>query len=354
MFPRLDVDFHLAPFVDARDHFGLAQARVRIGAPHFEKPREFWVRPVRWTGAEKTDHFFIIRPVELGADQLFLAIKTIAHFLDWDVEELPPGWGKGVVEGPKTSVKSSLNHLERYHRHPTLPMAARYSFYFGLNQFAPSLYALRGSETREFLWPINFGDPLAFSSGQWADWQAQEFHAFVSQQFDDSQSEMYLTWQWLQIPREQWFAAYVGRSEWSGFTELMRLVLINEFGHNKNLARQELEVEWHYGIRKLQTSTAAQWANGLLPGARSAGNTFEYSQRLDNWSKALRNYYEGLATQMPAPKFINAHIFYDHSISCSAPSHHEMLEARLQLHAWARAHLAPAEARRLIELDALN
>lgn len=356
MFPRLDVDFHLAPFVDPRDHVGVAAARVAIGAPHFEKPREFWVRPVRWTGAEKVEHYFVVRPIEAAENQLFLARKVAIYPHDLDGTDLPLSWGKGVIDGPKIKVKSRLNNLLRYWRHPTLPLAASYSFYFGQdqNQFAPSLHSLTGSDAREFLWPTEFGEPLKFSSDQWLDWSAQDFHAFVAHQFDDSQSEIYLTWQWIQIPQEEWFATYVGRPEWSGFIELMRLVLINEFSHNENLSRQELKVQWNFALRRLQTNKALNWVNGMMALRNSAQNSFEYSQRLNIWSQAIRNHYDGLATQMPAPKSVNSHILRCHPISCSPPTHHEMLEARLQLHAWARENLPPSRAGELIALDDLN
>lgn len=348
MLPQLDVDFHLAPFVDSRDH---------VGAPHFEKPREFWVRPVRWTGVEGNRVNLIVRPVEAEDDQLFLAMGDVESLADSDEISLPETWEKGFIDGTRKGLDVPVHHLERYWRHPCLPTAAHYSLFINQNQFAPALHLLNGSDQHEFLWATEFGEPLTLSADEWIDWSAQDFHSSVSRQFDDPQSEIYLTWQWIQIPPAERFAAYVGRPEWSEFMKLMRLVLQSEFLHNNSLSQQELKMDWHFGLsRKLQTVKPARWASGCFPITSSVHvqSRFQYSPRLDAWSKAIRGYYESLPTQMPAPRFINRHIFNSHPVSCFAPSHHEMLEARLQLHAWAHAHLPSEEAQSLIEMDDLN
>ena len=91
-FPRLDVDFHLAPFVDARDHGGVAAARVTIGAPHFEKPREFWARPLPAKMALNSYH-----PLVCSAPTHHEMLEARLQLHAWARENLPPSQAAELI-----------------------------------------------------------------------------------------------------------------------------------------------------------------------------------------------------------------------------------------------------------------
>ena len=351
-FPRLDVDLHLAPFVDPRDHLGVAAARVTIGAPHFEKAREFWVRPVRWVNGGNGN--LLLRPIESEDATLFLALVATEDLGNEENVSLPADWERGFVNGSRNGVKLPFDFLARYWRHPDFPIASRYILSDDEERNPPSLHVLNGSEDYDFKWPVAFTQALSFTSDEWINWPSHEFHAFVTGQFDDPKSQLRLTWQWLRIPASQRFDIYVQRPEWKGFMPLMKQVLQSEFLVDRTLWRARFGIRWYFleegGLRYIKKGMFGPAFARNLQKIR----TFESSQRLSAWSQAVREHYESLATTMPAPHQMKNRILDGHTIDCKPPTHHEMLEARLQLHAWARAHLPPSRADELIALDDLN
>ena len=334
-FPRLDVDLHLAPFVDARDHLGVAAARVTIGAPHFEREREFWVRPVRSRWSNNNTHI-LLRPIGGLDNQLLLLPNEISYSADvaHTQPELPVGWRQQGLSVAVPYLKNAT--FARHWRHPTLPVAARII----CSEYAQSrLYPLQNLEVENDA--HNYEDPLQLSLEELLDWPSERLHGFVARQFDDKRSQLSLTWEWIQIPRAQRFEEFFNRPEWNGFLDLNKCVLRSEALRNSKIA------QWGAGWLFLKN---VPW--GLA--CNSQPHQSCDATRINEWALEIRRFYERHINQASVPFLMSLRFHDSQSLTCPAPTHHEMLEARLQLHAWARAHLPPSLAAELIALDALN
>ena len=334
MFPHLDVDFHLAPFVDPRDHLGVAAARVTIGAPHFDKPREFWVRPLRvfasFPGAGNGGigvKDVLIRPVEMPKNHLLLMIGN-AHLCI------------GKEDEPKFLVDliSRGAVLARHWRHPDLPLAVRLNS--SQSTRGVELFPLQMSQEDAY----KYEDPLQLSPDELLDWPIEKIHDSIERQFADENSELQVAWNWAQIPRNERFKAFFARPEWRGFLHLMRCILISQAF-----------------LSPVITQSGATWRfledHVEYIQVKSKPPQFLDSKRCKIWLQAILDIYQRRETQTSAPiKMLFAHYNFRpiYPIICSPPTHHEMLEARLQLHEWARAHLPPSRAAELIALDDLN
>ena len=343
MFPRLDVDFHLAPFVDERDHLGAAQARVEIGLPFFEQPREFWARPLRpvkinMRGDNGGRSDILLRPVGAPADHLLLLINELQWLgLDALSKEKPSTKWEQQWENCGLPV-AHLRHgqFARCWRHPNLPLATRLSVSqnLGKSDRDARLFPLQMSQEHAH----NYEDPLQLSLDELLDWPTKGLHDSLQHQFCNPNSELSLTWEWIQIPRSQRFQTFFARPQWNGFLPLIKCVLINEAWHVPQIT--ESGAVWKF----LENPTSFFQAESMPP-------QFFEPTRLNAWSHAILDFYQRREVQRPTPKLMSLNLYKSRPLRCAAPSHHEMLEARLQLHAWARANLTHADAQRLIALD---
>jgi hypothetical protein len=336
-FPALDVDFHLAPFVDPRDHIGAAHARVEISAP-FSKPRAFWVRPVRWSNCSTWGNL-LMRPVEAEKSRLLLGLYAF-KISDRSVRdetaglELPQNWEEGFQNGSLHPISQlPFAHFTRYWRHEKIPAAVCFSA-----TDDQGIWALTANNELEGSWSRHYTEPLCLSPDELIDWATSDFHGYMSHQFDEKQSQLRLTWEWFRLSPEERLEIFFGRAEWKKFLVVMTWVLESEAVNVRAIA------EW-----------GAQWnflsKHGKVKLGYSRPNTIQSTSRLTEWGAAICAHFEALGRESPIRASIGLRSFYSLRANCEPLSHHDILEARLRLNEWARENLASDEARRLIEME---
>ncbi len=346
-FPRLDVDYHLAPFVDARDHLDAAAARVTIGAPHFEKAREFWVRPVRWYRASERANL-LLRPVEADIPRLLLATFAFKINSDSEILTLPNRWKKAAENRKKL-----FSSLARFWHEPQQNI--RVGWKAAEN---PTLY-LPGQQPSDDRWQLfSFNEARRFSPDEFADLPAEDFHNFLRQQAQNTQSQLYLSWQWHSLTRQQQWNRFFAGPIWKHYPNLLKNILQSEALYTPEIAIGGAETDF-------------EWANPLMNVKIANRPLIRIPERSKKMERILYEYFCAQIPESCVPAHVdfqgvkapfsefNSHattkqyprLFNVLHVKCPAPTHHEMLEARLQLHAWARAHLPPARAQELIALD---
>ena len=342
MFPRLDVDFHLAPFVDSRDHVGVAAARVRIGAPHFEREREFWVRAVRWYRVSERANL-LLRPVDAEDSRLLLA--TFAFKIDSAAEDLnfPIDWQEAAHNRKKL-----FSSLARFWHEPQQNIRIGWKAAENPTLYLPDEQKLRGEWQ---LFPFN--EARHFSADAFVDLPTKDFHDFLQQRARDTQSQLHLSWQWHSLTLEQQWSRFFAGPIWKHYPKLLQNIMQSEAFFTPKIATGGVEVDFSFAYAPMRVKGVGYMP---VPG------------RSRRWERVLYEYFGA----QKAESYVPAHIDFQDvkllrpnsekyesprnvlNVKCPAPTHHEMLEARLQLHEWARAHLPPSRARELIALDDLG
>ena len=274
-----------------------------------------------------------MRPVGAAENHLFLLLtgNSWLSFIEAPTvvtePKLPDNWDD----------QESLQSIPfaRCWRHPSLPLAVRLDS--SDHKREATLFPLQMSHGDA----CGYEDPLQLSPDELLDWPTEKLHSAIKRQFANSNSELALTWNWSQIPQGERFQAFFGRPEWSGFLHLMQCILISQAFLSPALAQSGAAwrfLEAHLGFIQIN-SNPPQIVD---------------PKRAKIWMQTILDIYQRRETQQPTPAKMSLNYHYYHPLICPAPTHHEMLEARLQLHAWARAHLPPSRAAELIALDGLN
>ena len=271
-----------------------------------------------------------MRPIGAPENHLLLLLTGNA----WSsVEEV-----FGVVSEPKFpdnwGDQESLQSFPFAHcwRHPTLPLAVR--LVSGDHYREATLFPLQMSHGDACI----YEDPLQLSPDELLDWPTEKLHSAIERQFANRNSELALTWNWSQISRGERFQAFFARPEWSGFLRLMQCILISQAFLSPALAQSG--ASWHF----LEDYMGFIRVNSNPPQIVDP-------QRAQIWRQTILEIYQRRETQQPTPAKMSLRYHHYHPLKCSAPTYHEMLEARLQLHEWARVHLPPSWAQELIALD---
>lgn len=332
MLPLLDVDFHLAPFVDPRDHVGVAAARVVIGAPHFERERDFWVRPVR-SNAKQISIHLLLRPVEAEIERVliypfFMACENIDSTPDWK-----------LLEARATSRFADdkfCTHIIRSRR-PTQDCIICYRN-SGLSRLH---FFWSWSQKNEFHMARYEKLPPTFQLdfGEFVDLTTSEFHGRLEEEWNQPDSHTYSMWKWWRIPmleRSKMTREIIDSSRFKKAKELMTLVLKSEAIYNSSIA--ESGARWRF----------------CWPEATNGIRDLKHTPRLKKWAEVIGDYLQILETKHTIPVTAKRDSIKSQSVECSPLSYHEMLEARLTLHAWARENLSPSQANELIAPDDLN
>ena len=174
------------------------------------------------------------------------------------------------------------------------------------------------------------------SLDEFVAWPEAEFRAHLQRQWSEEASQFRLTWKWMNTAAEERnkpLFAVVDTPQWREIQCKMTLVLISEAIYNSTVARSG--ARWRF-----------RW-----PEDKTQPRDLEHSQRLSRWSNAIWNYFNVFEFPACIPTIVKEDFINPQFVQCAAPSHHQMLEAQLQLHAWARANLAPEAAEHLIALD---
>lgn len=342
MFPRLDVDFHLAPFVDPRDHVGVATARVNIGAPHFEKPREFWVRPVRWVDRYNPGYAnLLLRPIEAEEARLIIANFAFKHSWREEKLELPANWLEGRTNNHTGETRTLFSSCSRFWHEPEQNVRVAWQ---GCNNpvFCKEIVYPPDHPLRYLCFqPHSSAETRRFSLDEFVDWPTADFHNFLHQQLDNPNSQLYLTWKWSQLAQEERWRQFFALPRWNQLPILLKSILQNEAFHNPEIARFGAQTNFRSFDRHLQIrSSPFQTQNTTI--------------RVRNWARVICCHFDKMETEATIPDLVYFESLGVLNVECAAPTHHEMLEARLRLHEWARQHLPPSQASELITLDDLN
>lgn len=326
MFPSLDVDFPFDWLIRPDSRVGQAQACVEIGAPFLEKPRQFWAR-LASPGHGGDFHHVLLRPVEAEESRIFVALYGYRH-----QENLEDFWKSGL-----TSTQSGDAPISGLSRFSGLSRCWR-----DKNQEVGVLFRLCGGPILN--WPNNgsgsYHEPQKWTFEEFIEWRTDDLHRFLEQQWADERSQMRLTWKWSQLSlREKCDAMFVcERGRWSVALRVLSRVLKSEGLVNREIA--EFGASWEV----VEPGETILIRNERLK--KSAA-----SPRLQAWQSAILKIFKILRLGENVPQLIGEHLVTGTSVGCGPLSHHEILEARQQLNAWARKNLAPDEAERLIAME---
>ena len=282
----------------------------------FQKPREFWVRPVRWYEEGSDYANLLLRPV--GAEDSRLLLATFAfkdsrnHSHDAIDIQLPDSWQLGRKNGRSGQSGKLFSSLIRFWNQ------AGQDVHIGVQEKKNPVLCRRRSST-SFHNPRPWhSEPFtgirSFTLDELADWPTPDFHDFLERHLKDENSQLHLLWNWSRLKyRERWNSFFQG-PEWECFPALLKSLLQSEGLRSPDIARfgAEMSYESHHDTIKI-CSSPPTWLKD--------------SVRLKEWKSALRDYFKDVKTAARVPDSVHLQAFAVLMTSCRPVSHHEILEA---------------------------